>query len=169
MKLPPRILIFSLIMLTLFSAAGCSLLGDARLSGMMPGMSERMDKLECWLTIEFKKYPDEVDLRDVKVVFSSIALASDQSFSWQYIAANDQIAQGMGKGYLPNEESLPGQDPPLKTKIKVNYPLRARSQMELDLTESISLKAELFWGGKKQGSISKSIDHVYQRTLEKKG
>ena len=167
MRLPPRILIFCLIMLTLLSAAGCNLLGGAKLSHMMPGMSEQMDKLECWLTIEFKKYPDNVDLRDVKVVFSSIALRADQSFGWQYIAANDQIAQGLGKGYRPNEESLPGQDPPLKIKIKVKYPLRARPQLELDLTESISLKAELFWGGKKQGSLSKSIDHVYQRTLEK--
>ena len=106
MKLPARILIFCLTMLTLLSAAGCSLLADAKLSDMKPGMSDMMDKLECWLTIEFKKYPDNVDLRDVKVVFSSIALFADQSFNWQYIAANDQIAQGLGKGYRPNEESF---------------------------------------------------------------
>jgi hypothetical protein len=169
MKLPPRILIVCLIMLILLSAVGCNLLGDAKLSEMIPGMSDQMDKLECWLTIEFKKYPDNVDLRDVKVVFSSIALSRDQSFSWQYIAANDQIAQGLGKGYRSNEESLPGQDPPLKTKIKVKYPLRARSRLELDATETITLKAALFWGGKKQGSLSQSIEHVYQRTLEEQG
>ncbi len=167
MKLSWRMLIFCLIIVTLFSAPGCSLLSHARLSGMMPGMSDMMDKLECWLTIEFKKYPDNVNLRDVKVVFSSIALFGDQSFDWQYIAANDQIAQGLGKGYRPNEESQPDQDPPLKIKIKVKYPLRARPRLELDFTETIVLKAVLFWGGKKQGSLSKTIDHVYERTLEK--
>lgn len=165
MKLAPRILIVCLIMSTLLSAAGCSLLADARLSEMMPGISEQMDKLECWLTIVFKKYPDDVDLRDVKVVFSSIALFADQSFNWQYIAANDQIAQGLGKGYRPNAESLPDQDPPRNIKIKVNYPLRARPRLE-NLDETITLKAELFWGGKKQGSLSQTIEHVYERTRE---
>jgi len=162
MKLPLRILILCLTMLTLLSAPGCSLLSDARLSEMMPGMSDMMDKLECWLTIEFKRYPDNVSLRDVKVVFSSIALFEDQSFDWQYIAANDQIAQGLGKGYRPNEESQPDQDPPLKIKIKVNYPLRARPRLE-DLDETITLEAELFWGGKSQGSLSRTIEHVYER------
>ena len=166
MKCPPRILILCLIMLTLLSAAGCSLLGGhAKLSEMMPGMSGQMDKLECWLTIEFKKYPDGINLRDVMVVFSSIALFADQSFDWQYIAANDQIAQGLGKGYRPNEESLPDQDPPLKIKIKVNYPLRARPRLE-DLDETITLTAELFWGGKSQGSLSRTIEHVYERARE---
>ena len=55
----------------------------------------------------------------------------------------------------------------MKIKIKVKYPLRARPQLELDLTKTILLKAELFWGGKKQGSLSKSIEHVYDWTLEK--
>lgn len=166
MKFPLRTLIFCLIILTLFSAPGCGLLGgDAKLSEMMPGMSDMMDKLECWLTIEFKKYPDGINLRDVKVVFSSIALFADESFNWQYIAANDQIAQGLGKGYRPNEESQPDQDPPLKIKIKVNYPLRARPRLE-DLDEAIVLKAELFWGGKSQGSLSRTIEHVYERTRE---
>ncbi len=165
MKLPPRILILCLIMVTLFSAPGCGLLSDAKLSGMMPGMSDMMDKLECWLTIEFKRHPDNINLRDVKVVFSSIALFGDQSFDWQYIAANDQIAQGLGKGYRPNEGSQPDQNPPLKTRIKVNYPLQARPRLE-DLDETITLTAELFWGGEKQGSLSRTIEHVYERTRE---
>ena len=169
MKLPSRTLISCLILASLLAATSCGMLGGchAKLSGMVPGMSERMDMLECWLTIEFKKYPKNADLRDVKVVFSSIALFEDESFDWSYIAANDRIAQGMGKGYRPNDETQPDQDPPLKTKIKVKFPLRARPQLELDLTETISLEATLFWGGKKQGSISQPIEHVYYRTLEK--
>jgi hypothetical protein len=68
MKFLPRILIFCLIMLILFSVSGCSLLGGryAKLSEMLPGMSEMMDKVTCRLTIEFKKYPENIDLRDVK-------------------------------------------------------------------------------------------------------
>ena len=166
MQLPPRILIFCLILLTLFSVSSCSLLsGHAKLSGMIPGMSDMMDKLECWLTIEFKKYPDGINLRDVKVVFSSIALFKDQSFDWQYIAAHDLIAQGLGKGHRLNEESQPDQDPPLKIKVKVKYPLRARPELE-NLDKAITLKAELFWGGKKQDSQSSTIEHVYTRTRE---
>jgi hypothetical protein len=165
MKLPPRILILCLIVLIMFSAPSCSLVSDAKISGMMPGMSEMMDKLECWLTIEFRRYPDNINLQDVKVVFSSIALFNDQTFDWRYIAANDQIAQGLGKGHRPNEESQPGQDPPLKTKIKVNYPLQARPRLE-NLDKTITLEATLFWGGKKQGSLSTTIEHVYQRERE---
>jgi hypothetical protein len=64
-------------------SAGCDLLGgtgSARLSDMVPGFSPRMDKLECWLTIEFRKYPKKGDLRDLKVVFSSVALSRDEIF-----------------------------------------------------------------------------------------
>ena len=59
----------------------------------------------------------------------------------------------------------PDQDPPLKVKIKVNYPLHARPRLD-NLDETITLKAELFWGGKKQGSLSRTIEHVYDRTQE---
>lgn len=147
---------------------GCSLLGcgNARLSGMIPGMSKRMDKLECWLTIEFKKYPENIDLQDVKVVFSSIALHSDETYDWAYIAGNNVIPQGLGKGFAPNEASVPGMKPPLEVPVKVRFPLSARPSLDLDLTETIWLSAELFWGGKSQGRIEKTIEHVYQRTLE---
>lgn len=158
----------SILALTL-PALSCGLLGgcDAGLSGMVPGTSDRMDKLECWLTIEFKKYPEGINRRDVRVAFSSIALFRDQSFDWPFIAANDRIAQGMGKGYRPNEETRPDLDPPLKTKIKVNYPLRARPTIDLEATDTITLHADLYWGGKKMDSISKPIEHTYYRTLEK--
>ena len=60
--------------------------------------------------------------------------------------------------------SQPDQDPPLKNRIKVNYPLRARPRIELDPNQTITLKAELFWGGRSQGSLTRTIEHVYQRT-----
>jgi hypothetical protein len=165
--LVPRILIIYLMMLILFSTPGCSLLSAAKLSDMLPGLSDTMDKLECWLTIEFKKYPDNIDLRNVKVVFSSVVLFEDQSFDWQYIAAKDLIPQGLGKEFKRNDVSQPDQDPPLNVKVKVNYPLRARPRLELNVTKIIDLKAELFWGGKKQDSLSSTIEHVYQRKWDK--
>lgn len=168
MKITPRVLVPCVVLVMLLPAISCGLLGGcaARLSDMFPGMSENMDRLECWLTIEFKKYPDNVDPRDVKLVFSSIALYENESFDWAYIAANDQIAQGMGKGYLPNELTRPDLAPPLRIKIKVKYPLHARPKLELDLAETITLYADLFWGGQKVASISAPIEHTYSRTLE---
>ena len=163
MKRVPTILMLCLMVPALLATPGCGLFKQATLSQMMPGISEMMDKLECWLTIEFKKYPEGVNPKDVKVVFSSFALHNKQAFSWQYIAAHDQIAQGLGKGYKPNEASQPDQDPPLKTKIKVNYPLQAKMHLE-NIEGVIELKAELFWGGKKQDSITTTIEHVYDRT-----
>jgi hypothetical protein len=165
MKFPRGFWVGIGIGLTLISNPGCSLFSDATISEMVPGMSDMMDKLECWVTIEFKRYPEGINLRDVKVVFSSIALFSDETFDWPYIAAHDQIAQGFGKGYKPNEVSDPAKAPPLKTKIKVNYPLNARPRLE-NLEQLIRLKAELFWGGESQGSLTKTIEHVYERTSE---
>ena len=151
----------------LLSVSGCGLFSDATITEMTPGISAMMDKLECWLTIEFKRYPEDIRLRDVKVVFSSMALFEDQTFGWPFIAENDQIAQGLGKGYAPNGASRGDQKPPLKVKIKVNYPLRARPRIELEGLETISLAATLYWGGKKQDSASRSIEHAYRREKAK--
>lgn len=140
--------------------------GSARLSEMIPGFSPRMDKLESWLTIEFRKYPKKGDLRDVKVVFSSVALSEDAVFDWNFIAGKDCISQGFGKGFIDNAETSPDRDPPLKVPIKVNYPLQALHRVELKSGEVISIKAELYWAGVKQDKTSKSIEHVYRRGEE---
>ncbi len=152
--------------LCLALCAGCGILGigaDAKLSEMFPGMSERMDKLECWLTIEFKDYPEGVDLQDVQVVFSSKVLKTEDRFDWAYIAQHDVVSRGFAKGFDPNELTSPSADPPLNVPIKVKYSLRARERIDLELTESLELQVELFWGGKKQGQLTRSVDHTYTR------
>jgi hypothetical protein len=63
--------------------------GHAELSNMVPGMNPGGSRLECWLTIDFNDRPNVRDLSDVKVVFSSQALAKQQSFNWDWIAKND--------------------------------------------------------------------------------
>ncbi len=156
------------LLVMVLAIAGCDLLGigsSAKMSKMIPGMSTRMDKLECWLTIEFKKYPEGIDPLDVEIIFSSIALVSDQIFQWEYIAKQDVVAKGLGKGYGPNENTVGDAAPPLKEKIKVKYPLQAKPELELELTDTIWLTVELYWGGKKQGQMQKSIEHVYHRTI----
>ena len=169
MKLSRRVLIPVLALTLILPALSCGLLGKctASLSEMYPGMSEEMDGIECWLTIKFKKYPEGINPLDVKVVFSSIALFEDQTFTWGYIAANDVVPQGMGKGNRPNEETRPDLKPPLNTKIKVKYPLRARPKIDVEVTDTITLYADLYWGGKKLDSASKALEHTYYRTLEK--
>ncbi|MBU8870191.1 MAG: hypothetical protein KOO60_04860 [Gemmatimonadales bacterium] len=166
---PRTILPWFLLPLLLPALTGCHLpgLGPASLSDMVPGMSKRMDKLECWVTIEFKKIPDGIDPKDVKLVFSSMALESDETFDWAYIAANDGIAQGMGKGYAPNEASDPNQPPPLKVKCKAKYPLRAKPRLDLALDQRLGLQVDLYWGGKKCDSMNQTIEHVYMPEFEK--
>ena len=154
--------LFTIVGLVLFWS-GCSLFSSAELSEMVPGMSKQMDKLECWLTIEFKKYPEGIDLRDVRVKFTSMALEEPEEFDWDYIADQDVISLGFMKGYNPNPASSPDEDPPLNTPIKVKYPLRAKHYINIPAGETILLKADLYWGGKKVASNDRMIEHVYHR------
>jgi hypothetical protein len=152
-------------------SAGCHLIqgtGSAKLSEMIPGFSPRMDKLESWLTIEFRKYPKKGDLRDVKIVFSSVALSRDEVFNWHYIASHDVIPKGFMKGFEENTKTSAEEEPPLNVPVKVNYPLHALHQIKLEPGEVISLKAELFWAGVKQDDIGNTIEHVYRREFERK-
>jgi hypothetical protein len=142
----------------LLPLAACS---DARLSEMVPGSNLAMSKLECWLTLEFSKLPEGIDPRDVKVVFSSQALLSDITFDWNYIASQDQVPQGFGRGFAPNEKTDPRRPPPLSQPIKVRFPLSAKPMVHHEGT--LWLEAKLFWGGKQQDSERRSIEHVYER------
>ncbi|MCP3954727.1 MAG: hypothetical protein GY697_21275 [Desulfobacterales bacterium] len=141
--------------------AGCSFLSPAELSEMIPGMSKQMDKLECWLTIEFKKYPDGIDPRDVRVEFTSMALEQTEVFDWDYIAAHDVISLGFMKGFKENPASSPEGKPPLNVPLKVNYPLHAKQHLNVPAGETILLTAELYWGGKRVASSDRTIEHVY--------
>ena len=109
-------------------ALGCS---SGSLSDMVPGGHPGSGQLECWLTLTFKRYPDGIDPRAVKVRFTSIALAGESSFDWDYIAARDVIPQGFGRGFKPNEASQPAQIPPLDTPIRLKFPLRAKPHVEV--------------------------------------
>jgi len=145
----------------LFLWAGCSFFSPAELSEMIPGMSKQMDKLECWLTITFKKYPGGIDPRDVQVKFSSMALEQVTVFDWEYIAAHDVISLGFMQGFKENPASVPEGRPPLDVPLKVNFPLPAKQYLNVPAGETIVLTAELFWGGKKVASSNRTIEHVY--------
>jgi hypothetical protein len=160
------VVVVPLLVVLLVSCHLLSGTGSARLSEMIPGFSPRMDKLECWLTIEFRKYPKKGDLRDVKVVFSSVALSKDEVFDWSFIASKDSISKGFNKGFIDNAETSPDRDPPLKVPVKLNYPLHALYKVKLKPGQVISIKAELYWAGVKQDDMSKSIEHVYRRGEE---
>jgi hypothetical protein len=137
----------------------------AELSEMVPGGNINTGDLECWLTLEFKRYPEGVDLRDVRVRFESIALQEPQEFEWPFIAKHDQLPRGtkFGSGYSKNDRTTPGENPPLDDPFKVRFPLRAKTRIE-NAPSNIWLNAELYWGGKKQDSVRRSIEHVYSRT-----
>jgi len=160
----------SALLLVALAAAGCNFIDVVRgrhamLSEMVPGGNIGNGELDCWLTLEFGRYPDGADLRDVRIRFDSIALVEPVEFDWDYIASHDMIAQGgdFGSGYRKAEVTRPGEDPPLGQPTKIRLPLRARRQIE-NAPSTLWLEAELSWGGVVQDSAKRTIEHVYSRS-----
>ena len=83
-----------------------------------------------------------------------------------YIAEHDYLAQSagssFGSGHVEAKNTSAESPPPLGEAIKVRFPLEARSVIE-DMPSTLSLQAELCWGGKKQDSVRRTIEHVYTR------
>jgi hypothetical protein len=150
--------------------AGCNFIDivlgkHASLDKMVPGDSVGGD-FNCWLTMEFDRYPEGVDPTDVHVRFTSVALEQEAVFDWDYIAEHDYLARSagakFGSGNVVAEDTSAGAPPPLAEAIKVRFPLEARSVIE-DMPSTLYLQAELYWGGKKQDSVRRTIEHVYAR------
>ena len=143
------------------AATACS---NAKLSNMVPGGNVATGGLDCWLTFEFDRYPDGVDPRDVRVRFTSVALQQPAEYDWKYIASHDFLAKSEGRfgsGHTRAEHTTPDQAPPLGEAIKARFPLQAKLKVE-NAPSTLWLKAELYWGGKKQDSAKRSIEHVYE-------
>lgn len=162
----PHPLAFCLGLLACGSACNlieANLARQAELSHMVPGAAETdSDTILCWLTVEFKRYPTDADLRDVKVRFESIALAEPAEFDWEFIAAHDKLTRrdGYGSGLHEAEVTSPESRPPLGQPTKVRFPLRAKPVID-NAPAILYLEAELYWGGQKQDSLRQTIEHVY--------
>ena len=149
--------------------AGCNVIDivlgrDAKLSGMVPGGNIATGGLDCWLTFEFDRYPESVDLTDIRVRFRSVALERDAEFDWRYIAGHDFLAgsrgSAFGSGHTRAKQTTPENPPPLGQGFKARFPLQARAVVE-NAPSTITLEAELYWGGKKQDSMTRTVEHVY--------
>jgi hypothetical protein len=158
--------------IALLAVAGCNFIDvvrgrHAKISKMVPGSSIGGGELDCWITLEFERYPDAADLKDVRIRFESIALEAPAEFDWKYIASRDVVAAGtdFGSGYRKAEETQPGEKPPLGKPTKVRLPLRAKRMIE-NVPSTLWLEAELYWGGKKQDSEKRTIEHVYASTSD---
>jgi hypothetical protein len=149
---------FAIGALALACALGC---GKAELSDMVPGGSVASGAIECWLTIEFTGEPGAIDPRSVQVEFDGIMLAEPQVYDWEFIASHDERALGLGKGFARNEATQPDAPPPIGVPIKVRYPIPAMQVVNVGAGQDLDLKATLYWGGKKQDSMTRSLAHVY--------
>jgi hypothetical protein len=139
-------------------ALGCA---DAKIDNMIAGGNIGSGELECWLVLEFDRYPDGRDPRDVTVRFHSIALDGMPEFDWSYIAARDVVSgKAFGSGNRPNEATTAHDNPPLEQPIKVKFPLYAKREIETR-TESVWLHVDLYWGGVKQDSMKRDIQRLY--------
>lgn len=153
--------------IALLAFAGCNFIDavrgrHAKISNMVPGGNIANNQLDCWLTLEFDRYPDGADLRDVRVRFESVALEEPAEFDWVYIASRDVVAAGtdFGSGHRKAEETQPGEDPPLGKPTMVRLPLRAKKKIE-NAPSPLWLEVELYWGGKKQDTERRTLEHVY--------
>ena len=156
-----RIALPPLLALLCAAALGCS---DAKLSNMIPGGNVATGRLDCWLTFEFESPPSGVDPRDVRVRFSSVALVEPAEFDWAYIASHDYLAKSegaFGSGNTQAQHTTPDGAPPVGEAIKARFPLRAKQEIE-NAPSPLWLEAELWWGGKKQDSLKRTLEHVYE-------
>jgi hypothetical protein len=152
------------------AVAGCNFIDvvrgrHAKIVKMVPGGNIANGQLDCWITLEFDRYPDGVDLRDVRIRFESVALAKPAEFDWYDIASHDVVMAGakFGSGHRDADETQPGEKPPLHMPTKVRLPLRAKRKIE-DVSSALWLEAELYWGGKKQDSAKRTLEHVYSHS-----
>jgi hypothetical protein len=149
-------------------AVACNLIDTrlgrhAELSAMLPGAVDEAGALECWLTLEFKSYPPDGNLRDVRVRFESIALAEPAEFDWEYIASHDKLSsrEGFDADDLHEAEiTSVVSRPPLGHPTQVRFPLRAKLVIE-DAPATLFLEAELYWGGERQHVLRQTIEHIY--------
>jgi hypothetical protein len=135
--------------------------GNAKITAMTPG-GLTTGNFHCWVTLEFKKYPEGIDRRDVRVVFSSIALEQGTtSFDWNFIAENAAVPKKVGVGRERAQNTSPDSAPQLNYPIDINFPLVPKLRIQSE--ESPWLKAELLWGGKKQDESTASVRFLYKR------
>ncbi|HVE81687.1 MAG TPA: hypothetical protein VND93_02520 [Myxococcales bacterium] len=144
-------------------AAGC---GDATLSELRPGVEN--SSFICWLTLNLKKLPKGGDPQDIQVKFSSVVLYEDLSFDWEYIAANDYqlVDQKDSLGndiqkYVLDAGTTAG-DPPRPGKMRVKFTLPSKQSVKLESGDKTNVMATLYWGGKKQDSITRGLMMAYQ-------
>jgi len=111
--------------------------------------------------LEFERYPDGADARDVSMRFHSNALEDTPEFDWAYNAERDVISgEAFGSGNRRNEGTTAAGGPPLGQPIKVKFPLYAKRELETR-TPEIWLHADLYWGGVKQDSTKRDIQRLY--------
>jgi hypothetical protein len=146
----------------LVAASGCGLFRDAEISYMAPGGNLHTGHLECWMEITFTGEAPG-DPRDVEVVFSSIVMAAPQKFDWAFISQHDLVRKGDWAGYKVNADTSPDADPPREMAIRVKFPIEAMDRLLVQPGDDLDLHATLYWGGEKQHSLSRGLQHVYAK------
>ncbi len=144
-------------------AAGCS---DATLSELRPGLEG--NGFQCWLTVNLKKLP-RGDPQDLRVILSSVVLYQEMSYDWDYLTANDYMLvdqqDSLGNAiqkYVP-DDSTTVNDPPHPMKMRVKFVPPSKPTVKLGSGDDLTVTATLYWGGKKQDSISRGLMMAYQR------
>ena len=142
-----------------------SLFNDARIIAITPGQSINGGDLDCWLTLEFDEVPSGIDPQDIKVRFESVALVEPSEFDWAYIAAHDVVSAGdhFGAGYNENLATSPDGPPPAGMPVKVRFKLHPKEKLE-NKPDTLYLHATVFWGGQREDSTKRAIEHVYAST-----
>ncbi|MBX7101813.1 MAG: hypothetical protein K1X89_29125 [Myxococcaceae bacterium] len=144
---------------------GCS---NATLSDVRPGLGG--DGISCWATLNFKSRPKSGDLRDVKVVFTSIVLDGEKTFGWEELTANDYQSH-FEKNWLNDQQEVltldpsttAESDPPVGGTMKVKLYMPSKSEVQAGGYTDVTLQVALWWAGVKQDSASRGLFLAYQK------
>lgn len=141
---------------------------NATLSEVRPGIAG--DGISCWATLNFKSRPKSGDLKDVKLVFSSIVLDADKTFGWEELTANDYQSR-LEKNWLNDQQEVLSldpattaeSDPPVGGTMKVKLYMPSKPEVKAGSTTDVTLQVALWWAGVKQDSASRGLFLVYQK------
>lgn len=156
LKSKPALAAYALVGLMVVKAL---VTGNAEITEFVPGTNYASAKgFEAWLTLEFHRGPLFGNDTDVKVVFSSGIFGNDGVCTWDYIAQNDVLPQGLGLGFKLNTQTTPDLPPPRGEPIKVKCSLNAEMRDKQRSPSGVDLTAKLYWGGWKQDDYTRVID-----------
>ncbi len=136
----------------------------AQLLSMIPPPPPVEGQPNCKLTLEFNDVPPQIDPKDVRVRFYSVAMRQPAEFDWSFIAANHTLPRSSLPVPRRGDRAA---SPPLGHAMRVEFPLAMRNDLA-GVTGPVWLQAELYWGGEIQDSARMALGPIFAGALSER-